>query len=237
MKEKEIISRVARDMFLEQLKWSPWFIGIMLIVHGMLLFLPIGLSFQVNEFFGFSYFSTLIYMLVIGIIAGSTFLPYYVKHGVSRKDFYIGSVIAAVLMVLSVTAIIGILSILEGGILSVLGMKLSSGGFHRTVGGNGILLFFPYVLNSLVYYFVGFFIYLGFYRFKWMVGLGFCAFSVLIVSANDYIWNIGFIGILGEIFGNTIATSLNLAVIGTIILLGILLVLIRLLTKRISIKI
>jgi uncharacterized integral membrane protein len=105
MKEKMIISKVARDMFLEQLKWSLWFIGIVVLLHVVFFILSSQFDFKINNLFTFSYMAAPIYMLIIGIIAGTSFLPFFVKHGVTRKDYFWGSSVAALILSFSLAII------------------------------------------------------------------------------------------------------------------------------------
>jgi hypothetical protein len=238
MKERTIISRVAMDMFREQLKWSYWFIAIIFLLHNIFSVSLFQFSDGIDNLFAFSYFSTPVYMLVIGIIASSYFMPYYVKHGVTRKGHFIGSALAAFILSASLTIIIGILSLLEGVIYSLLNTPISFESFQSETAYGSFIYPISYILNCLLYYMIGWFIHIGFYRFKWMIGLVFCGLSVLIVSLHGFLWSNGMTGLLGiEELTKNISVPLATSILGTVGIIGILLIFVRLFTRRIAIKI
>src|SRR5690625_6438150 len=90
-------------MFLEQMKWSLWFIVFVLVSYIVVIAISINTGSNSSDFFGFSYGSTKVYMLVIGIISASAFLTFYVKHGVTRKDYFIGSILAIIFLSITLT--------------------------------------------------------------------------------------------------------------------------------------
>src|SRR5690625_8049725 len=77
-------------MFLEQMKWSLWFIVFVVVSYIVVIAISINNCSNSSDFFGFSYGSTKVYMFVIGIISASAFLTFYVKHRVTRKVYFIG---------------------------------------------------------------------------------------------------------------------------------------------------
>lgn len=238
MKGNNIVSKVTRDMFGEQLQWSVWFIGIMVLLHVIGSLFSLRYSFELGNLFAFSYLSIPVYMLVIGIIAGSYFMPFLVKHGVTRKDYFRGTAMAALSLSAALVIIFLLLSVLENGVYTLLNIPITFKTFNQELGSNGIVLDkVVYILNILTYYLLGWLIYLGYYRFKWMIGLGFTALAILFASLHGFIWGDKLIPMLGIELAQGTQIPILTSVLATMVLIGVILGLIRLMTKRVPIKV
>lgn len=244
MKESDIIKRAAYDLYIEQLKWSIWFIVVLILLHISGSLFSLRFDFGLNDMFAFSYVSTPIYMLVIGIIAGSYYLPFYVRHGVSRKDYFIGSSIAAFMLSLTLAAIFKILSYLENGIYSLFNLPVKFVPYgSELIDNGGIPIIIIYILTILMYYAIGWMIFTGFYRFKWMVGLVFVVLGIAITSIHGNLWSNSADGVFFLFFWD--AAKSNGAsgiftlypVLATVGFIAFLLLIIRLNTKKVPIKI
>lgn len=234
MSEKIIISRVAKDMIIEQLKWSVWFSCIILIIHIALSIASVFYNtIEINyDFFGFSFFSTPVYMLVIGIIAGAYFLPFFVKHGVTRKDYFIGSSVAAFGLSVLLTVIFGILSVIEFAVFKLIQLPIAFKPFDLAasdllLGDSMFLSIILQVLYIWAFYLIGWFVQTGFYRFNWMIGLVFCVAAILFTSLISG----------GTIYGiETANLPTQYVLLSTIIIIAIVLFLIRMVTRKVPIK-
>jgi hypothetical protein len=105
--------KVAFDLYIVQMVWTAFFLGITFAIH---IFQLIGAAFwgdgEVDYFYNSSFVASNIYMLVLGIIA-ITFLSYYVENGVTRKDYYKGTLLASIGLSLTIPVLTIILSFLE----------------------------------------------------------------------------------------------------------------------------
>src|SRR5699024_347967 len=105
--------KVAFDLYIVQMVWTAFFLGITFAIH---IFQLIGAAFwgdgEVDYFYNSSFVASNIYMLVLGIIA-ITFLSYYVENGVTRKDYYKGTLLASIGLSITIPVLTIILSVLE----------------------------------------------------------------------------------------------------------------------------
>jgi len=232
--KRNSIKKVASDMYIEQMKWSVWFIGIMMTVY-------IALNIAVKLFdidfidnlLRFSEGSSIIYMFVIGIIAGSIFLPQFLKLGVTRRRVFYGTVVAALLISVSLPLIF----VLGAGI-EYLFSRLFDFRIAKPIFPNSAAPVFMYSLNIFMSYLVGWLITVGFYKFNWKIGLFFIALAGGSIALYTLIWKDSIISLYSTGVG-TLGTGLPLliSVFETLALILFVLITIRALTKRISIKI
>ena len=261
MKQKSIVSKVAVDLFREQMKWSLWFLSFLVFAH--IVHQVIVLNFgeagdSVGDFLTFSYGSSKVYMLVIGIVSAFSFLARYVNRGITRKDFYKGAVLAVIGLSFAIAFLATLFKGIEYLIMDVTKLShlidYSSGSnfgdstiyfpvgitdsTHLDFSGNWFLALFLYSINILTYYLIGWLIGAGYYRFGWIIGFGFIALSLLLVTTLGFLWE----GELGDPIAkwlsiDAVSFPLSISIVGNILLIGIALWLIRLLTRRVAIKI
>jgi len=238
MKQQSLLYKVAKSLFIEQLKWSPVYIVIIFILHMVLTYFHTQIEFTLNSLIGFSYFSNHIYMLVIGIIAGAYFLPFYVRHGVTRKDYFLGTVLSSLGMSVAFTIIIAILSFIEGAILHLFGFKWLPTTIISTNADYPLLLILLiYILNIFTYYQIGWLITMGYYRFGWKIGFGFIALAILFTVAHGFLWeNEVYHKLLDQLAVNLSNLSLLISILSTLLLNGLILCIIRLSTRKVAIK-
>lgn len=235
MKQTKLFPKVAADLFYEQAKWSLWFFSFLIAAHLVGMIITTRINSSVERFFVFSSDSVVIFMLVCGVIAAYAFLSFYVQQGISRKDLYIGTVLGAAALALSVTFFP----------LAVNGVEyLISRAFALPIKDNTATLFVPatgwvsdsiiFYLNVLTYYVIGWVIGVGYYRFGWLIGFVFIAIGLVAMSLNSLFWtDSSVIPWIPQISANL---SAAIAMAGSIGMIVVLLVFVRLLTKRIPIK-
>ncbi|ABR50034.1 conserved hypothetical protein [Alkaliphilus metalliredigens QYMF] len=239
---KSIKSKLSLDLFYMQMQWSFWYISIILIIHLILqLVLPrfvpdveeINLSFMIMFFQ-----SSKIYMAIIGIIACYSFLPFFVKNGITRRDYFIGSSVAAVGVSFSILLVSAVITVVLQFLAPILGYSpnIVPVAFLDTTS----LWIVPIISLSLIilcYYIAGWVIAVGFYRYNNLRRIGFIAIGLFYVSVTDLIWEGGLshplIAKLNIPFPDL---SIGLSVGVTSLLIGLGLWFIRSLTKRIPIK-
>ena len=241
--KKNSIKKVAYEMYTEQMKWSVWFIGIIMILYIALNFIGMHYNFEaINNILLFSAGSSMIYMFVIGIIAGSTFLPQLVKLGVTRKHCFYGTVISAICLSVTLPLIFSLFSGIEYLLSDLLNFRVDSSAF-----ANFPVLFILFTFNALVGYLLGWLINVGFYKFHWIVGLIFITLAIILNAVYALIWknnifamysvNINFVEKNISTYSPTIDSSFLLSSVGTFGIVLVILFIIRSLTKNISIKI
>lgn len=248
MKKPVQFPQVGFDLLIIQLTWTLGYLGIMLLVNIVRLLV---FNVEIDTFYNQSFFASNIFMLVIGIIS-INFLRYYVENGITRKNYFLGNVLASIFLSILIPIFSYIISILQGLVLT---------GFREPniipeSDGNLIadllqtILLSPYVdteanlllslanfsLNIFVFYILGWLISTAFYRIGVIGGLLFIAIALGLAAAKDSFQRIALDLPLFEYFSffhevpTTIAISLVFAII-----VGIL-ILLRLLTKRAPVK-
>lgn len=227
------VMKISRDIYIEQLKWSVWFIGIMMAVYIVLGAAHSYFNFgSVSNVFMFSAGSSMIYMFVIGIIAGASFLPQLIKLGVTRKTCFYSMSIAAFYLSVTLPLIFCLLAFIEG---------IFSGLYQFNVAS-----FVLYVLSLFMMYVLGWIINIGFYRFNWMAGLVFVAFAIFMDYIYVLIWSKSIVALYDfdmllsetfEIVTGYSNSSFLISSLQTLLLTSIILTIIRLLTRNIPIKI
>ncbi|WP_010651932.1 hypothetical protein [Oceanobacillus massiliensis] len=262
MQQNTFFPKVAIDMFLAQLKWSLWFISFLLLAHIVMLAIPAIARESIDSFLFFSHGSSKIYMLVIGIISAYGFLSFYVSQGITRRDYFYGSALAACGISLAIAIIAALFTGMEHLITEMTNLSLTidhsmtgngSGSSSNTVSnfspkeildtsilahsGNWLVSILMYALSILTMYTIGWLIGAGYYRFGWIAGFGFIAMAIVLIVIGDLIWGIA----LEEPLSNWLPfSSIDLPLygsfLGAIVLIGIILALIRIITKRVAIK-
>ena len=235
-------NKIIKDMFIEQLKWSWWFMGINVIIHLVMSYFSIKHNFGVSDFTQFIGASISIYMLVIGIIAGSSFLGYYSRLGVTRKDYFYGAAFAAVILSFALVIIADIFALIEITFLNMMNVNIKSNIFSSM---NWIKPTLSIGLTGLIYYLIGWFINVGYYKFNWKVGLLFILVSMIFLSIHGKTWEGELFDIPVVIIGSVMVEILNITKAGfefwvsLAINFGLIILLmffIRKLTKNIAIK-
>jgi len=229
MKAKSNIPKVAFDLFALQLAWSFWFMVFVLLAY--LVMLAIGSAH--SDFLNFAYRPAKGYMLVIGISSASSFLTFYVKHGVTRRDCFAGSAIASVLHAATLAAILGI----GTGLQYLLFQPPSQASALLDVRESWLSALLIFGINILTYYVAGWLISVGFYRNGWPLGIGFIALALLIVAAANIFWESDLQGRLSRLLPlDPSGIPPHISYLGTIVMLGLALAIIRLCTRRIVIR-
>ncbi len=254
--------KVAVDMFYEQMQWTRWYLGVILVIHIIEVFFKATRGGEVSSFFvSVAISSSNIYMLVIGIIAGLFFLPYYVQNGVTRKDQFYGAAIAMLGLAAAITLISLIVSLIEVSLVKIFNLPVVfesiSGNLAETDAENNLLaaiIFFivlaPFVspdmnlllsmllviLNMVFYYLMGWLITAAFYRYNRKIGFAYIALTILLFFIKGVLWGDAE-GLLAawpgiQIGEPHIAVSFG----GTIALICIGLWILRLLTRDVSIR-
>ncbi len=184
-------SKIAFDQFYLQIRWSLWYIAIVLVSYMVIHFIPEVQQRELN-FISFIFQSTRIYMLVIGIIMGLYIFPYFVKNGVTRKDVFAGSALAATGIALGIMVIAAAVNWVFQLITPFI-PYISTGTYLDFLGATSHWVI-PVIALSLIilsYYIAGWIIAVGFYRYSGGGGVLFIAISIILVGLIDLLWGIG----------------------------------------------
>lgn len=248
-------STIGFHLLQEQLIWTFWFIGIVLlvnIVRTVLVSLYIGI--EADYFYGGVFIASNIYMLIIGIIS-IYFLPYFVENGVTRKNYFYGNVIASVCLSILIPVFAYVITIFEKAIFP----NLRTIDFGPVVDHDGniigdliqSIILAPYVnvetdpllsmivfsINIFGFYIIGWLISATFYRLGVIAGLLVIFLGIIFFAFKDSMVRIAFDLPIFEHYSIFTVVPKNMALL--LVFAGMLLVLslIRLLTKRAPIKI
>lgn len=251
---------IGLDLLILQLIWSLWALGIFILIN---IVQRVFMS-SVDSFYNAGYIASNIYMFVIGIIAIS-FLTYYVEHGITRKKYFYGNVIASIGLSIIIPIILYILSLIEefiinfftaitidkntldgvltnvmtdvdGNIIAEIILSMILTPFINP-GTNLFLSLALFSLNIFVFYIVGWLIGAAFQRLGVIGGILFIFIGIALITVKDSMIRLSMNIPLFENFSmlEKIPDSLSFPVILLVILITF--GLIRLLTKRAVIKI
>lgn len=237
MGSKRVFKKVALDMSLVQSVWAGWFIGIVFILYVAFNFF--GGNVEVNgenldglSFLTFTSSAVKIFMLVIGIISVSGFLAFYVKQGITRRDYFYGSAISAVVIAVGLVVFAWIVTFIEG----LINPKIVNPTF---LGSETSWLFVALVfcLYIIVYYMVGWVIGVGFYRFG-AGGLLYILLALIMVGFVETLWELKDRNFMIHFleFGKG-QIPLSVSFLGTFVIIALALVIVRVMTRRVRIKI
>ncbi len=240
--KRNSIKKIALDMYVEQMKWSVWFISILMVIYIGLNIASSLYNFNfIENLLAFSTGSTMIYMFVIGIIAGSTFLPQLLKLGVSRTYWFYGTVVSAMLISITLPLIFSMFAGIEYLLSLLFNFKIDNSLLNNYSAS--LLL---YSFNAFVSYLFGWLINVGYYKFNWIIGFVFIALSVALNTVYALIWKLSIVTLYSvninpfdanleeAVYTNSSFFTSTLKTLGIVLLT---LFIIRMLTKKISIKI
>lgn len=149
MKAGNKAAKVAADTSLLQIGWSIWGLSISLVIYVILRLFADKFD-EAQNFFMFTYHAAKIFMLVMGIVSTSSFLSFYVRQGVTRKHFFIGSAIASAAVSLFIAATVGVVALIER-------LVVPAGTAESFMGSDAawLLKVVVFGLNVLVYFMAG----------------------------------------------------------------------------------
>lgn len=168
-------SQLGWSLFAEQVKWAAWFFGIMIILT---FGITIANHWGVLDNFDVSSTTSNVFLLIIGLRYSYGFLDYYFKLGISRKKFFKTSLFASMLLSVILAFAMSLMIVLFETLIPVFGFTvpwsdlLSSGGVLSVIKSIA-----DYSVSHFFYLLIGWFMGLGFYRFRWKVGLLFILIS------------------------------------------------------------
>jgi len=239
MNKRKIYPKVARDLFHVQGNWTWWYLGIITVVYIVLVIIGLKIGDSQEDFFVFSFVSSNIYMFVIGIIAAAVLLPYYIRHGVTRRDYFKGAFLAVIWLSLAIMAFSLVLAGLEWAIIKLGNLPLVIDNKSAEFLGIdtdwpllaqifGALVISPFItlennwlisliltcLNFICSYLIGWFLGAGYYRYGWLRGFIFIGISIALMVLWDYLWGSGLkISLIGSILGSVVFIALVLRII------------------------
>lgn len=238
-KTSSTVTRVSMDMFLRQGSWALGFLFVVLLLYvGVGIGTSIGVNvrdgFAEENFFSIANRSTKGFMLVIGIISAYGFLSYYVRHGVTRRDFFNGAAVAAFYLSLAFPIVVGLIQ----WVVSMLpSQDVSSSSLLQHFNNNWFLALASYGIQIFIYYLMGWMIGSGFYRFDWIRGLGFIAAAIVLISLMDALWQFELASLWEQWLPVAdFSVTLPVSLAGSMVVMLIGLILIQLITRRVSIK-
>ncbi|GGP13150.1 hypothetical protein [Oceanobacillus neutriphilus] len=174
--------------FSEQIKWATWF-------YGILVILTIGMTIAANHWGFFDNLDTrnttsTIFILIIGLLYSYWFLDHYFKLGVSRKKYFKAALFATAMLSIVLALVTTIIITLFETIVPNLGFAVP---WTDLLTENGSLFviqsFVDYSFYHFVYLLIGWFMGIGFYRFRWRFGLLFIILSFPFIGITEFLQN------------------------------------------------
>ncbi|WP_078060174.1 hypothetical protein [Gracilibacillus timonensis] len=167
----------------EQAKWAVWFLVILcLIFLGLTLLHNYVESVQLDDFM-INNNASAIFMLIVGILCTYSFLDYYVKLGITRRNFFKTALFASILLSILLSIAFILMIVLLEWIITVMGMAIPwTDQVSNSDIAQVLTQFISYTLIHFSYFLMGWMIGLGFYRFRWFIGLLFVAAGLLLAS-------------------------------------------------------
>ncbi|SEL68894.1 hypothetical protein SAMN04488688_105165 [Paenibacillus sp. cl141a] len=234
------ISKVSTEMFIQQGSWALGFLTIVLLIYigaGIVNIIGFNIREEMSDedFFSIAYRSTKGFMLVVGIISAYGFLSYYVRHGITRRDFFSGSALAAVYLSLAFPVAT---ALIQWIVLLFASQDEGSTRLLQAFDNSWLLMLVSYGIQIFIFYLMGWMIGSGFYRFGWIRGLGWIAVALVLIGFMDALWQFELASIWEQWLPVTTDFSVTLPVslAGSLAVILIALILIRLITRRVTIK-
>lgn len=250
--------KVTNDIFYVLMTWTLGFLGVMFVIQLVRATMSFINGSEIDTYFNAVFVAASIYMFVVGIIS-TYFLPYYVEHGVTRKDYFIGTLFSSIGLSIILPIIVFIVSFLYQFILNnidkitikdvdfnvvvdsephIIGDLVQSFIINPYIdpNSNWILALGVFAINIFIFYLIGWLIGSAFYRFNVIAGLAFILVGLVIITIKDSLLRVA----LELPLPNRIITidqfSPTISALGVLLLIILAVWLIRLLTKRVSIK-
>ncbi|PKR77614.1 hypothetical protein CEY16_06660 [Halalkalibacillus sediminis] len=229
--------KVTGDMLFEQMKWVVIYVFFIIFFHIALLILAVNYDFEQGDFLTFSYGSAPIVMLIVGLMSAYTFLPILVNHGVTRKDYFIGGAISGAGVSIILALVATVISLAGYGVWGLLNIQYEMDSLVNKMGGNWLSAIIFYSVSILIVYYIGWLIGVGYYRYGWKKGFFFIGVAIVLMMVTDFLWE----GDIYKGFADWLPFagsefSLPISLLGSAVLITILLVVIRRITKYVSIK-
>lgn len=244
MKSANSLRKVAIDMSLLQSSWAVWFLVIVLIVYIVAPFFGIDVvtDNKLGQLFanivsgqwgddavqaeqrGFSTFIShpaKIFMLVCGILSVPSFLTFFVKQGLTRKNYFYGAAIASVAVACFIALAAGIVLLIERAFFTP----------DLELGSSWLFAILVFAMHIMSYYVAGWLIGAGFYRYG-IGGMLFIVLAIMLLFAVEILWEMGLVELL-HVSGFIEGLLLSLI---TLALLAVMAVVVRVMTKRVRIK-
>jgi hypothetical protein len=251
--------KVAFDMFWIQASWTLAGFFTMAVVQIVKSYFAIRNGSEIGDFFTNTLTAGVVFVLVIGIISASIFLQIYVNQGVTRRDHFIGGAIAALGLSIMIVVVALILTSLESFIVNLMDLPITyqtiieeeiesniianivltvvSPTFLNLDSLPWIVYLMVIVLRLFMFYLIGWFIAAGFYHSGVITGLGTILLSIIFISGFDLFWQNSPNNILTKYLSLEVQSfSPYIAILMSIIIIGIVLFLIRILTKKVAIR-
>ncbi|MDQ0229041.1 hypothetical protein [Metabacillus malikii] len=257
MRQPRIYPKVAKDMFFIQSKWAFQFLIVMLIIQVVKTVTTFFKSSNENSFYDATFIAANIFMLVIGIISAIAFLPSFVRNGVTRKDYFKGTLIGTFGVAVAIPIISAVVSTILDLIFKIMNVRVVYESFESlnvVDEGNGIadiiisIIFTPYVdlssnwILALVVFAINLFTY---YIAGWLVGAAFSRLGILgivsivlafiLIYVQDLLVSISF-GLPVPAFLKELEVPIVFPLIGIVVAIVLVCLVIRVLTKRIIVK-
>lgn len=258
MKQPNNFPKVASDMFFVQGIWAVGFLGILLMIQVIKTVTSIANDGTVNTFFVSAFVASNIFMLVIGIISAVGFIPHFVSNGVTRKDYFKGTIAGTAVLALAIPIVSSLVTIVFSLILKLLNMQpqlQSMRNIESDPDGSLVadfilsIVFTPYVdystnwllailvfaLNIFTYYIAGWLIGAAFSRFGVVSGILSVVLAFVLILAEDRLLSKG-LGLTSPGFIVSVEIPLLVSIAASLLLNAVYLWFIRQLTKRMVVK-
>lgn len=249
-------TKTALDLLSLQIIWTFWALGFFILID----LVKIIFQSNIDSFYSAGYISSNIYMLVIGIVTIS-FLTYYVENGITRKNYFYGNVIASIGLSIIIPIILYVLSLIQKFIVNrFTSFVLREDSLEDVVidiDGNIIgeiiqsIILTPFIspetnlllslalfsLHILVFYIVGWLIGAAFKRLGVIGGILFIAIGIALIAVKDTMIRLAMGLPLFENFSFLDIVPGAFALPLVFVVIVVIFILIRLLTKRTPINI
>lgn len=256
MNEQAKYMKVTKGLLFVQGKWTITFLAIVLFISILKMILGGIRGNEVDGFFDTAFVASNIYMFVTGIIAIS-FLAYFVENGVTRKDYFLGATIAAIILSIFLPIIAVLINLIEKWVLNLFHIpykvsNLDDIEFDGEIISDLVqsLVVSPYVnpdsnvflacfilfINLFFAYLLGWFIRAGYYRFGSIIGFLFIVVAVCLKLLKDTLIRIQLDQQVVSWFLNFTTLPLSMTIIGVVAIIVFMIFMIRITTKRVTVK-
>lgn len=132
MGNRASLLNVTVDLINKKLRWTASFFGIIILVYVVKIVASLFIEQKASSFFPFAYVAAHIYMFVIGILAVNL-ISYLVSNGITRKNFFWGTTLVGTGLAIIIPLLVALLAFIEQQIIKIVDLPLLFDGNNLNI--------------------------------------------------------------------------------------------------------
>lgn len=229
--------KIAVDLYGIQMKWVAWCLPIVYVFYFVTVWFLDEPEIKSMSLLAFTFQSATIFIFICGILSSLTFLPMYIKLGVTRKSYFQGAILSSIGLAITIISITAIVTWL----ISLAKMNVFKDMVLSTYEVNGWLVtIISYIIVITIYFIAGWLVGIGFYRYGGIGGFVSIVVATVIISLNGLLWAFSTPRPIMGLFSLNIPVppvAIAIAIVGSILIASLSAILVYKIVKETPIKI